>query len=67
MKVEYSKRATTDLHKVSADSRAFGEMVAAAALYFGRCCRTYDPQAYGLTNIFRLVGTVDTMQPSSPW
>ena len=30
MKVEYSKRATTDLHKVSADSRAFGEMVAAA-------------------------------------
>jgi plasmid stabilization system protein ParE len=30
MKVEYSKRATADLHKVSADSRAFGEMVAAA-------------------------------------
>jgi toxin ParE1/3/4 len=30
MRVEYSKRATADLHKVSADSRAFGEMVAAA-------------------------------------
>ena len=30
MNVEYSKRATADLHKVSADSRAFGEMVAAA-------------------------------------
>jgi toxin ParE1/3/4 len=30
MKVEYSKRATDDLHKVAADSRAFGEMVAAA-------------------------------------
>jgi plasmid stabilization system protein ParE len=30
MKVEYAKRATADLHKVSADSRAFGEMVAAA-------------------------------------
>ena len=30
MKVEYSKRATADLHKVSADSRAFGEMAAAA-------------------------------------
>jgi toxin ParE1/3/4 len=30
MRVEYSKRAVADLHKVSADSRAFGEMVAAA-------------------------------------
>jgi toxin ParE1/3/4 len=31
MKVEYSKRATTDLRKVSADSRrAFGDRVAAA-------------------------------------
>ena len=30
MRVEYSKRATADLHKVSADSRAFGEMVAIA-------------------------------------
>src|ERR1700680_2886292 len=30
MKVEYSKRATADLHKVSADSRAFGDMVATA-------------------------------------
>jgi toxin ParE1/3/4 len=30
MKVEYSRRAAADLRKVSADSRAFGEMVAAA-------------------------------------
>jgi len=30
MKVEYSRRATTDLRKVSADSRAFGDSVAAA-------------------------------------
>jgi plasmid stabilization system protein ParE len=30
MKVEYSKRATSDLRKVSEESRAFGEMVAAA-------------------------------------
>jgi len=30
MKVEYSKRATADLSKVSADSRTFGKMVAAA-------------------------------------
>jgi toxin ParE1/3/4 len=30
MKVEYSKRAIADLEKVSAESRAFGEMVAAA-------------------------------------
>jgi toxin ParE1/3/4 len=30
MKVDYSKRATADLRKVSTDSRAFGEMVAAA-------------------------------------
>ena len=30
MKVEYSNRAVADLRKVSADSRAFGEMVAAA-------------------------------------
>jgi plasmid stabilization system protein ParE len=30
MKVEYSKRATVDLQKVAADTRAFGEMVAAA-------------------------------------
>jgi plasmid stabilization system protein ParE len=30
MKVEYSKRAVADLHKVSADSKAFGDMVAAA-------------------------------------
>ena len=30
MKVEYAKRAVADLHKISADSRAFGEMVAAA-------------------------------------
>jgi hypothetical protein len=30
MKVEYAKRAIADLHKPSADSRAFGEMVAAA-------------------------------------
>jgi toxin ParE1/3/4 len=30
MKVEYAKRAIADLHKTSADSRAFGEMVAAA-------------------------------------
>ena len=30
MKVDYSKRATADLRKVSADSRAFGETVAAA-------------------------------------
>jgi plasmid stabilization system protein ParE len=30
MKVEYAKRATADLHKASADSRAFGEMVATA-------------------------------------
>jgi toxin ParE1/3/4 len=30
MKVEYARRAVADLHKVSADSRAFGEMVAAA-------------------------------------
>jgi toxin ParE1/3/4 len=30
MKVEYAKRAVADLHKASADSRAFGEMVAAA-------------------------------------
>ena len=30
MKIEYSRRATADLHKVSADSRAFGEAVAAA-------------------------------------
>ena|SRR5712691_12840540 len=29
MKVEYSRRATADLHKVSTDSRAFGEMVVA--------------------------------------
>ena len=30
MKIEYSKRATADLRKVAADSRAFGETVAAA-------------------------------------
>ncbi len=30
MRVEYSKRATADLCKVSEESRAFGEMVAAA-------------------------------------
>jgi toxin ParE1/3/4 len=30
MKVEYTNRALTDLRKVSADSRAFGEIVAAA-------------------------------------
>jgi hypothetical protein len=30
MKVEYSKGAVADLYKVSADSRAFGEMVATA-------------------------------------
>lgn len=30
MKVEYSRRATADLRKVGADSRAFGEAVAAA-------------------------------------
>ena len=30
MKVEYSKRAAADLRKVSADSLAFGEKVAAA-------------------------------------
>jgi toxin ParE1/3/4 len=30
MKVEYAKRAIVDLHKASADSRAFGKMVAAA-------------------------------------
>jgi toxin ParE1/3/4 len=30
MKVEYSKRAAADLRKASADSRAFGEAVAAA-------------------------------------
>ena len=30
MKVEYAKRAIADLHKASADSRAFGEMVAVA-------------------------------------
>ena len=30
MKVEYSKRATADLLKVSADSRVFGDVVAAA-------------------------------------
>jgi toxin ParE1/3/4 len=30
MNVEYSKRATADLQKVSTDSRAFGELVAAA-------------------------------------
>jgi toxin ParE1/3/4 len=30
MKVEYSKRAADDLRKVSADSRAFGDAVAAA-------------------------------------
>lgn len=30
MKVEYSKRAAADLRKVSADSRAFGDAVAAA-------------------------------------
>ena len=30
MRVEYSKRATDDLRKVSEESRAFGEMVAAA-------------------------------------
>ena len=30
MKVEYAKRAIADLHKASADSRAFGEMVALA-------------------------------------
>jgi len=30
MRVEYSKRASADLRKVSADSRAFGELVAAA-------------------------------------
>ena len=30
MNVEYSKRAIADLRKVAADSRAFGEMVAAA-------------------------------------
>jgi toxin ParE1/3/4 len=30
MKVEYSKRATADLRKVSADSRAFGDAIAAA-------------------------------------
>jgi plasmid stabilization system protein ParE len=30
MKVEYTKRAVADLLKVSADSKAFGDMVAAA-------------------------------------
>jgi plasmid stabilization system protein ParE len=30
MRVEYSRRATADLRKVSEESRAFGEMVAAA-------------------------------------
>ncbi len=30
MKVEYSKRAAADLRKVSADSRMFGDVVAAA-------------------------------------
>lgn len=30
MRVEYSNRATDDLRKVSQESRAFGEMVAAA-------------------------------------
>jgi toxin ParE1/3/4 len=30
MKVEYSNRATTDLRKVSADSRPYGEAVTAA-------------------------------------
>jgi toxin ParE1/3/4 len=30
MKVDYSKRAVADLHKVSVDSRAFGDMVTAA-------------------------------------
>ncbi|MGO9685868.1 MAG: type II toxin-antitoxin system RelE/ParE family toxin [Beijerinckiaceae bacterium] len=30
MRVEYSKRATNDLRRVSEESRAFGEMVAAA-------------------------------------
>jgi len=30
MRVEYSKRATRDLRKVSAESRAFGDLVAAA-------------------------------------
>jgi toxin ParE1/3/4 len=30
MKVEYSKRAAADLRKVSADSRGFGDAVAAA-------------------------------------
>jgi plasmid stabilization system protein ParE len=30
MKVEYSRRATADLHKVSADSRAFGDDVVIA-------------------------------------
>jgi plasmid stabilization system protein ParE len=30
MKVEYSNRATADLRKVSADSRTFGDAVAAA-------------------------------------
>jgi len=30
MKAEYAKRAIADLHKASADSRAFGEMVAVA-------------------------------------
>ena len=30
MKVEFGKRATADLHKVSTDSRVFGEAVAAA-------------------------------------
>lgn len=30
MRVEYAKRAVADLKKVSADSKAFGDMVAAA-------------------------------------
>jgi len=30
MRVEYSKRATSDLRKISGESRAFGETVAAA-------------------------------------
>jgi len=30
MKIDSSKRATADLQKVATDSRAFGEMVAAA-------------------------------------
>jgi toxin ParE1/3/4 len=36
MKVDYSKRATADLHKVAADSRAFGDIVAVAVEVFIR-------------------------------